>query len=326
MAFLKLITCGSGGGNLGLPSCVHTPKFITAAVAIPKGYVYTATTLLDFRTTLQAQLVNDTYASRAFIINGFEEIDDQSEGRQQKTWAGTGNKTTTRRSTYDWVFYYENGAMCRHQSLLQFNNRQNEFDYLFFDTDWNIIGTDRLDSNGVPGFGGVSLTEFFVDNWKAATGSDPAMFMCNFKINDTKQLNENYAYAKLDFDITALSQIQDVILQPIGSTNKYDATGAINIAIYAGCGGQNLVTLYGSSIANIARFIFKNTATGATITQTGLTVAGSGDGQYLAVNLDATTNYPTAGGYITADLVAVSTIFTALGGYYDAKPLILQTL
>jgi hypothetical protein len=325
MATLGIITdCGAGGGNTGLPSCQWNPDLIIGSLKIPKGTVLTAAQLVDLEATIQALLVHDTYASRAHRFGRFEEIDDQSEDRAQKTW-GYGGKTTTREETYDWVFYYTDGGFCTHQAYKRFSGRHREYDELFIDQSGHLIGRKALDANGVYGLAGIQLKEFYVKNWKPSNGSDPAMYACNYKAADAKQLNEQLVSIEMDFDIFALDTIKDIDLQPVGTT-IVDADGDINVSVTSGCGGQNLVELYGATIANAARFAVTNASTGVAIAFA-VASGGSGDSAYVAFNVDDTdAAYPSAGGHIKIETVAVSTVHTAVGEYYESNELILEVL
>lgn len=323
MAVMNLVNCGAGSGNLGKPDCSVDFGLIIGAIAIPKNSVYTANDMVDIQTTIQAQLVNDTYADRAFRMGIFKEIDDQSEDIQEKTW-GYGDKTVTRGEVYNWVFGYYDG-FCLHKLMLGFKDRQNEFDYLFITQDRKVIGTQAVDANGITALGGIAMSQFYVYNWKPATGSEPANYRVKFAVADATQLNEWLGFIEVDFDIFRLNVIQDVILDVVGTTRIVDADGDINISIFAGCGGQNLVTTYGATIANVARFSVTNTLTGAAITLTGVTITGSGSSQYLAFNIDdADTDYPAAGGYINISMVAPSVLNTAGLGYIQSNTLTLE--
>lgn len=319
--------CGPASGNIGNGGgCNFDIGLIVGAMPVPKGTVLTAAQVADLRATLQAMLVNDTYASRAFRMGRFLEIDDQSEERQQKTW-GYGKKTTTRGETYDWVFYYTDGGLCMHKNMMNFAPNAANYDYFFYDDNRNLIGTSGVDANGVQGFAGVSIDELYVAPWKPANGSDPAMYMVNFKISDTTQLNESLAVIQqIPFDLFSLSVVNNVeLLVPSGSTIIVDADGDIPIGIQGGCGGQNLVERYGATIANVARFAAKNQLTGAAITITGVTITGVGASQYLLFNLDhEDTDYPSAGEYITINMVSVSTLNTAGLGYIESNVLTLE--
>lgn len=325
MATLNAVYCGAGSGNLGLSDCNFDPDLLVGAIAIPRGTVYTAEQLIDFQATLQAQALNNSYALRAHIFGGFIEIDDQSEDTQEWT-SGYGNKYVTRGEVYSWAFRYLDGGMCQHKNYLHFKDRQKQFDFLFFDASYNIIGTNRLDSNGIPGFGGVNLTQLYVYNWKPKTGDQATQYRIRFQLANARQLNEDLAFISVDFDpYSDIEQVQDVNLSAVGATAIVDADGDINIGVVSGCGGNNMVQTYGATLANVARFIATNASTGGVITITAITIGGSGDSQYLAFNFDDTdTDYPAAGGYINLSLVGVGTLITAGLGAFESNVLQLE--
>jgi hypothetical protein len=326
MATLNAVFCGAGSGNMGIGDCNFDPDLLVGAIAIPRGTVYAASQLVDFRATLQAQAINNSYSLRAHIFGGFLELDDQSEEAQEWT-SGYGRKYFTRDEVYSWGFRYLDGGMCQHKNMLNFKGRERQFDWLFFDASYNIIGTDRTDANGITGFGGVNLTQFYPYNWKPKTGSEPTRYMVGFTLANARQLNENLSFISVDFDpYSDIDQVQDVKLQPV-SDPVVDADGDINIGITSSCGAGNLVQIYGATIANVARFVATNSQTGGAVTITSVTIAGSGESQYLAFNFDDTdTDYPTAGQYLTLTMASVSVLATAGLSYFEAMPIQLEVL
>jgi hypothetical protein len=325
MSYVNQLVCAALRGNTGIPnSCQHNPDLIKWILAVPKGTTFTAAQLADFETTIQAGLVNDTYSSRFHLFgatDGFYGFEDASEDRQQQTF-GYGNKVTTRDAQYYWNFMYLDGAMCAHMSYLQFKGREKEFDYIFIDAKRNFMGTFTLGTNKEYLFKGVRVTEFYENNWKPKDGSNETVFMLSVGISNARQLNEDYAFVTADFDIADLNQVKDVRITALGAVS---GTGEVNIMLHDGCGGRNLVQLYGSAIANVARFTATNVSTGAAITITATTIGGVAEGSYLIFNMDDTdTDYPSAGGFIEIDLVAPSVLVAASLDYYDGEPLIVE--
>lgn len=321
MSSLNRLNCATAGANLGLADCFINMDLIVGAIAIPKGYGYTATQLVDFQATLRAQAINNTYANRVFIMGQFLEIDDQSEDVQMKTW-GYGAKTLTRDETMDWVFPFLDGGMCRFKQMKRFNNTQNKFDFIFVDksgTFWGTTGTDATTGDLL--FKGVQLSQIFTYNLKAPDGSNTVLYRTKFSLLNPKQLNENAAYVvNTTFDpFNDIQMIQDVQLSTVGSKTA-SGSGVVNVAVLAGCGSANLVQLYGSTIAVAGMFDVVNTLTGAAIAITTVTIAGTGDNQYLVFDLDsADPDYPASGAYLTIKFKSVSAVFAILAAYYETQ-------
>lgn len=320
-SYLNQLVCAAFGGNTGLPSsCTHNPDLLIGMLAVPKGTTFTAAQLADFETVIQAGLVNDTYSSRFHLIGTFESIDDQSEDRQQQTY-GYGRKTTTRDAQYYWNFTYLDGAMCMHQNLLKFKNREREYEFFLIDKSSNVIGTYTTNTNNEYLFKGLKFTEFYENNWKPKDGTNETVYMLSAGIADAKQLNEFYAFAKVDFDFWSLNTVKDVRISALGAVS---GTGEVNIGLYDGCGGRNLVQLYTTDLAATTNFSATNVSTGAAITITATTVAGVGQSSYIIFNMDDTDgDYPAAGGQIRIDLVAPSVLVAADLDYFDGEPLIV---
>lgn len=322
MASINAIpNCALPGGNLGVPECAINPALIVGAIAVPKGTTFNAADIADFQTTLQTLVTNATKIERGQIMGGFLEIDDQSEDIQEKTY-GYGQKVVTRDEQYVWSFQYLDGGFCYHRQMLGFKGKEGQYDFLFVDSAGVIWGTQATDATtGAPAVKGIALTQIYVYNWKAATGSDPARYMVRFTIANAKQINEQAAFiSDLGFDVfTDINLVQDINFDFVTS-DEVDADGDIALALTTGCGGTNLVSAYPTEVVNASRYTVVNTATGAAISFT-VASAGTGDGAYLAFNLDDTDpDYPTAGGYITIAAVAPSAWAALDLPYFEAIP------
>lgn len=316
MLLLNNLVCASRQGHTALPdSCAHNPDLITGLLAVPKGTVWTATQLAAIQTTIQAGLVNDTYSSCYHYFGAFEGIDDQSEERQQQTFA-YGRKTTTRDEKYYWTFPYLDGYMCKHKAYMQFKGREDEFDFFILDKSRNIIGTEAYDTYGfLTGMKGVTLDEFYENNWKPKDGSNETMHSLSIGLKDSKELNERYAYITVNFNISDLNMIKDIVLTPLTTLDA----GAVTVAVQAGCGGTNM--LYANSdLIDASLYSVKNTVTGATIDITGVSSTGIGNNMALVFDIDETdTDYPASNAYATITMAAPSVIFAAAGDYYRAN-------
>lgn len=320
MAILNYLNCASVQGHTGLPtSCSHNPDLLQYILAVPKGTVWNAAALADIQTTIQNGLVNDTYSSGYHLFGKFTAIDNQSEDRQQETLA-YGDKVTTRDAQYYWTFRYNDGYMCKHKAYLKFKGRENEFEYFMIDKSRNVIGTEAYDANGfLTGIKGLTFYEFYEQNWMPKDGSNDSMFQLSVGLANSKELNEYYAFVTLGFDISTLDQIIDVVLSPLTTLDG----GAVTVSVLAGCGGQNLVKLT-NDWADPTLFSVKNTATGATITITGISVTGVGDNQALLFDIDeADADYPTSTNELTITGVAPSVIEAAVGGFYRTNSITL---
>lgn len=321
MAILNYMNCASDTTQTALPdSCTNNPDLLEYALAVPAGTVWTATQLAALQTTIQAGLVNDTYGSAYHLFGKFEGIDDQSEERQQETLA-YGTKTTTRPEQYYWTFRYLDGYMCKHKAYLAFKGREAEFDFFFIDKSRNYIGTEAYDADGfLTGMKGVSLSEFYENNWKPKDGSNQTMFNLSMGIANSADLNERYAFATAGFDIEDLNMTKNAVLNPITTLDD----GALTCSLLAGCGGQNLAEQI-SDFVDATLFTGKNTETGASVALDALTATGTGANTALVFDWDETDpNYPAAGEYLTIEFVAPSAIYTATGQYYRGNTVTIE--
>lgn len=323
MARINQLLCSVVGGNTGLPaSCTFNPDLIIGAIAVPKGTLIGEADLADFETYLSDGFIHDTYGSRFFRFGKFEGIDNQSEDRQQQTYP-YGRKTTIRDAVYYWTFTYLDGAMCAHKNYLQFKGRENEFEWFFVDKSGNVLGTTKYSATtSERKFKGIKLSEFYPNNWKPKDGSNETVYSLGFGIANAKDLNENLAVVQTDFDIFDMDVVMDaeiVLLEAI------DGSGDVDMTILAGCGGStNLVEEYGTNLVATGNLTVTNAATGAAITKTSVTVAGTSPNKYFTLNLDfADTDYPASGGFIAVKFASVSTIVTATGAAIEAKTLLI---
>lgn len=244
MAKLNQAACVTLFGNTGMPTtCTFNPGLIIGALAMPTGTVLSPSDLADIQATIQDGLINDTYGSRFHLFGKFEGINFQNEDRQQQTY-GYGRKVTTRPATYYWQFPWLDGALCKQIAYTRFNYREGEFEYLLIDDQRNMIGTLGYTATDLQGLRGLSVSEFYTENWNPKDGTNETQFMTNIGLADATQINQYVSMANLDFDIFALNQVQDVNLILTSADGEASSVGGFTLDVIAGCGNANLVELF----------------------------------------------------------------------------------
>jgi hypothetical protein len=243
-----------------------------AALLSPRGSVLTATQLVNPLTTLQGNLIAEPRSGRSFIIGKLGKFKDDSDS--EKTEDMDGLKNTTFEGNYDFMWQILNGGKCKHQTLRQFNFQQALYDVYFIDESFNMWGTNVPDASGNAQLGGYTL------HWKQKTQTTDNNYGIQFRLDDVKQMNENYAYVSLGFNPlnpANLLGVKDVTITATGTAGTFTVTGSV------GCGTTNLALLYGSALAAPGAWTVKDNTAVTTLTISGVTLNAAGNAYTFTV-------------------------------------------
>lgn len=321
MADINLLDCGvDAGAPLGIGNCIRDPKKIKYLGIGKPGKSYTAAQLLDARTTLQEDAVSDDPEDRIYIIPVMVE-EDQSADVERFTYPD-GSTTVTRDPIYRVRFRIAKGAQCILNLLLS-KFSQKEWAVLAFDSGNTMHGKRVTNDNGsVTAIQFMPLSEVYVLPRVLATESDPSGYFFELQWQDYRDMNQEASYVDLSFSMSEIEQLQLGALSE--GTWVSGAAGTVNIGATAGCGGQNLASVYGAALADTDNFVATNFATGAVITITAITVVTiNGQAQLLFDFDSADSDYPTAGGKILVEGAAPSVIEGNIGAYIEIPSIIL---
>lgn len=319
MAFLNKLYCAGNTGNVGTPTCIHSPGKAVGVIQIPKGKIFSPSEILALQATLEALAKDDDRSKRIFPIGRFVDIDDKSTEAQTQKF-GYGGEVETSTGQYNVFFQHVNG-IGYHMQLQNFVGAHNKFELLLVDENWVIVGTKKKLSTGEWGMGGLSLSQIKVPNFKLATGSKVTDFWIGYSLADARQLNKNYAFVQCDFDpLDAMVPLLDVILDNL--TTMALPVAQIKVSALSGWGSTNFTDMYSAQLT-AAQFVVKNALTQLAIPVTAAQVDASG----ATLTLDsASPNYPAIGGQMTVTLVKPSQLATANMEGYEANTVVVTRL
>lgn len=284
------IQCAGSNANTGIQSCAWTPNNITGAILVPKGKVYTVSDVATLWTTLQADLIEDTAASRIYPVGPFKAVEDKSTEPQIET-DGYGGKSFVRDGDYEFMFEYKNG-FCYFQALRTFHTKNQSFDVLFIDEVNNVLwGTENADGD----LAGFSLELLIVPNIKINTGSNATKYYVSFGLADPTELNDStYAVAfPSNQKLMKLAGLLDTKFTATSTINS--TTGVVTGTLTSSCGTVDMAELYASELVDATpAYCWQayNVTQAAAVVITGVTVAGS----VITITTDATDH--TAGDYV----------------------------
>lgn len=302
MAKINELLCAENTRNVGFGSCVLDLKIIEGILLYDSDRTFSAAELDDLQTTLQDDAFADNSSQRMYPLGGFVNVADNSEDVSITTF-DYGSKVINREGNYDWTFRFTRGASC----VLNGARTHNGDRYaLFYDKDKVIYGRDN---NGLLQ---TIPVLFYAQPAKIATGADTTQYLLRviFKPN---YLNEDSAFAKVDFDISSITGLQDIRLV----VNSFNAsTGVANVAVQQYCGALNLYSLYSTQLV-AALWHATNASTGAVIAITSVTPV-AGTSTFTVTLSTADPDYPAAGGIINLTLSAPSVLNGAGVEGYEA--------
>jgi hypothetical protein len=290
MAKLNELQCAENTRNVGFGSCVLDISIMEGILLYDSNREFTAEELVDLQTTLQGDAYSDNKDQRAYPIGNFVNVADNSEDVSITTF-DYGSKVINREGNYDWTFRFTRGGTC----VLNGARTHNGDRYaLFYDKNKVIYGRD------VDGLLNTIPILFYAQPAKVATGADTTQYLVRmiFKPN---YLNEDSAFAKVDFDVSAVEGLQDIKLL----VNSFDkVTGVANVSVQQLCGAMDLFSLYSTDLV-VGLWKATNGISGAVITISSV-APDSATGTFNVTLSTVDTDFPTAGGIINLTLVAPS--------------------
>jgi hypothetical protein len=305
MAGIGEISCFVDSANTGFGRCVPRPGKLLYEIAIPKGETFTAADVADFETTLNTLLIEDNKTERGYLLGKYVSVEDGSADDVREAF-DAGVETTLYDGAYIWTRRAINGGFCIQKAFRKFNGTQDQYDWLLVfqatdkDARYYIAGRKVYNSTTAAyEMGGIRYDDVFAPKWMAATGTTSAMYRLRTVMGDVRQLNEDFIFTPVDFEVGDLNRVQDVTLTATKNTTAtYDVTAVL------GCNGQNLAELY-PALADDAAWLAKaENSAGAAITVTGVTIVA---GKFRVVLDNADADFTSATNvYITMQPISVT--------------------
>jgi hypothetical protein len=260
-------------GNSGIQATYFSPDEIVGAILVPKDWkidsTYLGTNGISLKTNMQAD-TRKTIGDRIFPIFSFGGITDNSAESKYQTF-GYGSERKASDGKYTWTFDLLQGGISLIKNLRKF--KSSDYDVLFCTRDSYLIGT----GTGTTGeMKGVTCDLMDVFPWKAPDGTNATGLKIKFSLSlgATKELNEDVAYIKTDFDIeTNVKGLINVTLSDVGT----QSTTHIYVGAKTNEGDVNLYSLYGADLAKPTAWIYK-TAAGVVTAISAAAVYAAGEG------------------------------------------------
>lgn len=321
MELINQIKCHNNAKNTGFCDCVLELRNIVDSFRIPKGKVFTETELqsTNIIATLKAMTV-DVPKKRLYPVAHFTDFKDNSEKPVYATF-GYGTGEYVRDGQVKWEFEFRQGGLTLSNALRSFNGSQNSYDYLFIDSNNQLIGTIGKDSSGNNVMGGIPCTNVYTMPFGINDGKKPSTYMIAFEF-DPVYINENVAvkqYSKTDF------LLKDVIvgLQNVNLKAGTLTTSSAIITLATDC-GDDLSETYSTEFAAASLWGAKNTTTGAAITITSVAYNVASNGWLVTLDT-ADTDMPSVGGKISISLAAASVLDAAGVSPYEGVNVVTYT-
>jgi hypothetical protein len=245
------------GGNTGNPDYVFRPGLIKGAILTSKSKKFTPAEMATFLEILQ----DATLASgkdRIYPIFEFKEIADKSTEATKNT-SGYGFNEIVREGKVDWVFTM--GAtfgVYNSKQLRKLNS--GSWRAIFVDENNNLIFTHDEDGNVM----GADLEYFHQHIWKVNEGTKPSVFTAEFALNEAKELNDNVAIYKPDFDVK--DSIKGLINLELKIVSQ--AAGKVTLQVVTECDQVNLYDELSTELAVATLWKPINVATGLPVAPT----------------------------------------------------------
>lgn len=302
---------GFGKGN-----CAAFYGALQYVILAPLGSSLTPAQVADLMASLKARNINDSYDQRFYLLGEWKTVEMAYQDATTTTW-GNGSTSQMRAAVAAWRLITDDGGTCFATALQSIDNLQDTFG-LYYVTNENMIwGTRVPQEDGTVNWGPVRQSRLTAETPMVFTYDNPDQYVLYAEMANKDDLFVNGLGVSADVEtlVTNMPNIQDVYLSALTQPN---GSGTFDMALAAGCGTINLADSGLTSLfANVARYRAFNFATGAAITITSVAQNASKSG--LTVDLDSSdTDYPTSGGLIGIELVAVSTLAAAGLEYYES--------
>lgn len=313
MAGINEFNCFLDSANTGYSTCVPRPGKLLYEIAIPKGTTFTATQADAFEATLNTLLVEDSSLARGYLIGKYVSVEDSSADDVRESF-DAGVEQTLYDGAYIWTRRATNGGFCMQKAFRKFTGTQDQYDWLliFQSTDKNaryyIGGRKVVDATtGVWSMGGIRYDDIFAPKWMMPSGTTSAMYRLRTVMGDVRQLNEDFIFKPVDFEVGDLNRVQDVNL-----VTEKASTGNFDVLATGGCDGQNLTQTSPALAASGAWVAKANNVLGNAITITGVTIV---NGKFRVALDTADADYVAA----TNIYISLAAISVTSGSPYNVE-------
>lgn len=281
MDILNLSNCGTSG-NVGKFFCSFNPTIYKYFIMIPKGYVIPASVLTSntaLKAHIYAGLINDTPGQRWKRSGILSQMQDNTEAVKTENKDGYLAPTQFPPYNWQWDMTLQMAQFVKWKAYSQV--AQDQYDYLFIDDAGNLIGTNKLDTTGANGLGGVSLFSFYMQDMKTATVDTLVKFNVNMIITNNVQLNENISMIQAEL---TPSDWDTVLYDTLITQGTANTATAIKVQCFTdGAGAKaSLLAKYPTELADADAWIV--TVNGSPVTPSGVAYDATNDQMVFTVS------------------------------------------
>lgn len=272
---MNKIFCVSDIKNTGLCGCYFDPKLIIGGILVPNTLVLTDEQLApeNIAATFQ-ELILAPKPQRIFPFIVFSGVTDSTEDPTIFT-SGYGTPVPVREGSYNWIFDFLKGGVNLNNALRSFNGLTGKYSPLFVESTNKLIGTKKMNADGVMGTAGIPLDTLYTFPWKLPDGTNPAGYRTQVAFRP-EHINENIAFHAIDFadfTLATLNGLDTVALELAEQDGLvYTITGTTD------CGSNEAFDLYGTELAQVGAWTGVAVADGETIAPASVTANAAAGG------------------------------------------------
>jgi hypothetical protein len=307
--------CTTTRKNTGFADCFADPKLIIGAFLVSSSFKLSGAELASKEaaiTALRAAAADDNKGQRIFPIHRLKNPANSGGDKTTQEFSD-GSIAVVREGILNWTFQFTNGGLCLQKALRSHN--QNGGYFIFYDSEFTLFGWQKVAGE----IWGVPANYIWTDPWMMNDGSNVTAYKINLAFGP-RYVNEGVGYAKLDSTIEGIEGLEDVTLTEIAFDSD---SGIAEVAALLDCGAVNMAELYGTELANPARWVAENGETGEDVTITAVSVIGGTDKRFQLTFDTADSDYPDSG-VILISLAAPSVLDAAGVEGYESDAIELE--
>lgn len=300
LPILNTTTCNIYG-NTGTPQCEFNPGLIVGAFAIPYGTVLSYPDP-NIKATIQTNL-RAARSSRWFMFGKFGLFKDNTDA--PKTEDLDGFKKVNFVPPYNWEYRViaNQNNFFSFQQMYGFLESQNFYQWIFFDDQNQLLGTQAVDATGLPAIGGFTFAQIFVMPWMQKTTSVGNQYKIEYNGLSVQSANQGLANSTpLGFDIlNSLYSLTDVRTYDVTPSGHAHGTNIIQGTV----GSSSLSDIFGSTLSAAGAWVATNITTNTTVTPSAVALVTLANG---STGYQFTTTGQANGDKIQIQLAAPSVL------------------
>ena len=320
MENIRGLKCLTNRRNTGLQGCSFIPKHKRGCFLVPYDFSVTVNdnmtddaVVAAILAALDAALLNDNPALRAYFIGGFVGFEDKSEAENmQKFGFGTSQPTNRGKIMHEYQIDPQKG-FGYFAALHTFDLQHEDFKIVTIDTT-RIYGCNKKSNGVLVAFQGQELDLLHVPDMKEPNYTEAVKYVLSLGYANNEELNEELFAVDMGQNMLTYGKahtISDVLL-----TGSFSATRVLKLKARTVIGGVNMGTLYGTELEDSTLYTFNNKLSGVAVAVT--------SNAYDPITGIWTITLTAGSGYVATQTlvvkyVAPSALVAGDVGYYESN-------